>query len=158
MHIHLARPAKNDAVLIDDVDLAVRLQGAQYLRGQSARVIDFVEGNPLIAIRSARRLIKLQGRFFPDVERIPVQHRLLRGLFDRDLGRRRPSGPRLHGIERSHRRARQLQSARFQAIGHDRQQSTRDRRMPKRRRGLGSRSRRLLHGPHVLHGPGRARQ
>ena len=58
MHIYLARPAKNDAVLINNIHLAVRLQGAQNLRWHATWVIDLVEGNPLIAIRSARRLVK----------------------------------------------------------------------------------------------------
>ena len=71
MGIHLRRPTKNDAVLIKHVDLAVGLDGAEYLRGYSTGIIDLVECDPLAAAVAAGALVEGECGVFSHVERLP---------------------------------------------------------------------------------------
>ena len=78
--VHLRGAAEDDAVLIDDIHLPLRRDGAEDLRRHARRIADLVECDPLPGIRAARALIKVQRRLLAHVERLPIQHRLLRSL------------------------------------------------------------------------------
>ena len=84
MRVHLTRPAKDDAVLVDDVNLPFGPDAAENLRGNAGGIIHLIEGDPLIFDRAARRLIKDEVRLATDIEGIPVQQSLLSGLLHGD--------------------------------------------------------------------------
>ncbi len=93
--IDLARAAKDDAALVDDQDLAQRIDVAEDL-ARTEIADDAVERGP-----GAGLLIEVDRGLRTDVEGLPVQDRLRRGLLDADdrltpvrtLGRRVGAGP-----------------------------------------------------------------
>ena len=124
MRVHLRRAAENDAVLIDDIDLTVGLERAEDLRRRARRVVDFVEGDPLPRVRAAAALVEAQRRVLADVEGLPGEQRLLRGLLDVDRGASARSGlrRRLHALPggRGIRDAGTREpGARHEAAGHE---------------------------------------
>ena len=84
MCVHLARASKDNAILVDHVNLARRCDGTQNLARASTRVIHLVEGHPGAHLFAASRLIKGKCRIPSNVEGSPVQDRLLLGLLNRD--------------------------------------------------------------------------
>ena len=134
--VHLRAAAKEDAVLVDDVGLAVALDAPEDLRGRAAGVGDFVEGDPLAFVRAAGGLVELQRGLFADVEGLPVEDGLRGVLFDGDdgasgggaLGGKVRAGPErgiFAGLRRGEIRGdagRDLQAAGCEAVGDIRQE------------------------------------
>ena len=98
VNVDLARSSEDDPVLVDDVDLPLRMDRTEDLRRRPGRIDDFIEGDPLSRVRTPRALVEIEGRIPPDVERRPVEQRLLRGLRDGD--HRLPAPGRLHRSRR----------------------------------------------------------
>ena len=72
MHIDLASSTENDAVLINDVDLAGGLDRTEDLGWHSVKVANFVEHDPLVRMVSAGALIETERGILSDVEALPV--------------------------------------------------------------------------------------
>ncbi len=147
--IDLATAAEDDAALVDDQDLTVRLDVAEDLarRGAAGHA---VERHPV----GVALLIEIDRGPRADVERGPVQNRLRRRLPDADIGL--TVGDRLGRQigtlpERGagHRSRRHLQPARRQSVRHT------DRRVGG---GLAHLRRRPCRGLHRLHGLDRLRR
>jgi hypothetical protein len=84
VRVHLRGAAEDDAVLIDDVHLPLRLDRSEDLRWRAGWVGDLVEGDPLARVGAAGALVEVQRRLLADVEFVPAQDRLLRSLLDVD--------------------------------------------------------------------------
>src|SRR6188474_3466333 len=82
MRVHLRRTAKEDAVLVDDVHLPRSIDTAENLRRRTAGIVDLIDGHPLTCRFSTAALVKGERRFLSDVQRLPVQYRLLFCLSD----------------------------------------------------------------------------
>ncbi|MND90032.1 hypothetical protein D3C80_821080 [compost metagenome] len=80
--VDLRGAAENDAVAVDDIDRAVRLDAAQDLGRIGAGVGDAVQGDPV----GMALLVEDQIRLATDVEAVPGQDGLLFGLADGDRG------------------------------------------------------------------------
>src|ERR1700738_458081 len=80
--VDLARSAEDDAVLVDEINLAIGLDLAENLARHAGRVIDLVERHP----SPVAALVKRQGRGLADVELRPVHERVFPRLLDRDGG------------------------------------------------------------------------
>ena len=76
---------ENDAVLVDQIDLASGMDLTEDLGRVTGGVGDFVEGNPLPSVFLAGGLVEGDGGLFADVEGLPIEERLLFGLLDGDL-------------------------------------------------------------------------
>ena len=63
MKVNLGRTAKDDSVLVDQVDLAEGADRAQDLRRDAGRIVDCVESDPLAGVRAARGLIEVYVGF-----------------------------------------------------------------------------------------------
>ena len=83
--VDLGTGAEDDAVLVDDVDLALGVDFASDLGGFGGRVEDFIEGDPLGYIHSTSRLIEIDGGLAADIESFPVEEGLGGGLFYVDI-------------------------------------------------------------------------
>ena len=84
MHIHLACSAEDDSVLVDDVNLPLRLDRSQDLGGRSRWVENSINRDPLLPICAAGGLVEPEGCISADVERLPGQRRLLARLLHGD--------------------------------------------------------------------------
>ena len=71
-NVDLRRSAEKNAVLIDDVHLARRLDGAQDIGGSHIGR-DLVDRHPLADVGATGTLVEIEQRVFPDVERLPGQ-------------------------------------------------------------------------------------
>jgi len=80
----LGTGAEDDAVLVDDVDLALGVDFASDLRGGCAGTYNFVEGDPFAGVGSAGGLVEIDGGLAADIEGFPVQEGLRGGLLDAD--------------------------------------------------------------------------
>ena len=76
--------AEDDAVLVDDVDLALGVDFASDFGGFGGGVEDFVEGDPFAGVDSAGGLVEVYGGLAADVEGFPVEEGLGGGLGDAD--------------------------------------------------------------------------
>ena len=76
--------AEDDAVLVDDVDLALGVDFASNFGGLGGGVEDFVEGDPFAGVDSAGGLVEIDGGLAADVEGFPVEEGLSGGLGDAD--------------------------------------------------------------------------
>ncbi len=85
MDVDLGGAAEDDAVLVDDVDLAVGLDLAEDLGGTAGGVVDLVEGDPLALVVLAGALVEGERGFLADVEGLPGEQGLLLGLHDGDV-------------------------------------------------------------------------
>lgn len=72
--------AEDDAILIDDVDLALSIDFASDFGGFGGGVEDFVEGDPFAGVGSAGGLVEIDGGLAADVEGFPVEDGLGCGL------------------------------------------------------------------------------
>ena len=86
MRVDLRGSAENDAVAIDNEHLTTGPDGTENLRRNTSWIVDLVKGNPFADFAAAGSLVELERRVLPDVESIPIQDGLLRGLLDRDRG------------------------------------------------------------------------
>ena len=77
--------SEDDAVLVDDVDLALGVDFASDFGGPGGRVEDFVEGDPLSGVGAAGRLVEIDGGLAADIEGFPVEEGLSGGLGDVDI-------------------------------------------------------------------------
>ena len=84
VRVHLAARPEDDPVAIDEVNLSGGFDRAEDLRRLSRGIADFVEGDPCPGVAPAGRLVETHGRVPADIERLPVQERLLAGLLDGD--------------------------------------------------------------------------
>ena len=82
----MAATAEDDAVGVDQIDLAGGFYFAEDLGRVAGGIGDFVEGDPLANICAAFGLVEGDGGVFTDVEGLPIEQRLLGGLLDGDLG------------------------------------------------------------------------
>lgn len=82
--VHLGTSSEDDAVLVDDVDLALGVDFALDLGGGCAGAQDFVEGDPFAGVGSAGGLVEIDGGVLADIEGIPVEEGLGGGLGDSD--------------------------------------------------------------------------
>jgi hypothetical protein len=69
----LGTGAEDDAVLVEDVDLALGGYFSTDLGGFGGGVEDFVEGDPFSGIGSAGGLVEINGGLAADIEGFPVQ-------------------------------------------------------------------------------------
>ena len=157
-NIHPAATAEDDAVAVDDVDLAVGLDRAENLGGIAGRVADLVEGNPLADVFSAGLLVEAEGGVLADVEGLPIEQRLLGRLLDRDfraaIGRAGLRGEQgtapFGGIRGDHWG--HLQTARGNSVRNTGQRQQLIRRVFAQRVGTGNGgiASGVLHGPHGI--------
>ena len=75
---------EDDAVLVDDVDLALGVDFSTNFGGFGCGVEDFVEGNPFAGVDSAGGLVKIDGGLAADIEGFPMEEGLSGGLGDTD--------------------------------------------------------------------------
>ena len=94
--VDLAGSAKDDAVLVDDIDLPFGLNGAENPAWRQRRIGDAVERDPVRLVSTARGLVEIDIGLAADIEARPVQDRLLFGLLDLDLST--PIRLRLRGL------------------------------------------------------------
>jgi hypothetical protein len=66
--VDLGGAAEDDAVLVDDVDLAAGFDGTEDLGRGNGVALDDVEGDPLALDRAAGGLVEIKGGFCTDVE------------------------------------------------------------------------------------------
>ena len=121
VRVHLRRAAEDDAILVDHVNLARRLDGAEDLRGHTCGVVDFVERDPRAHVTVARALVERERGVFADVERLPREQRLLRSLRDGDVRLSAAGGLRgkIRALpQRGIVAGRALQAARDEAVRH----------------------------------------
>ncbi|KAG0752965.1 hypothetical protein G6F24_013267 [Rhizopus arrhizus] len=78
-HVHLAVVAEDHAVAVDHEHAAVGLQLAEDLAGPCVGVVDPVQHRPVRVLQEVQRGVGT------NVEGLPVQDRLVCGLFDADL-------------------------------------------------------------------------
>ena len=126
-HVHLARSAEYDPVAVHDHHRPRRLDPPLDLAWTRLWIVHPVQHRPV------RLLVERHRRLLTDVERLPVQDRLVRRLLDRHLGltaRRRLH--RILGVEPARRQAVgiDLQAALAQAVRHRRSAGLR--RLPRR--------------------------
>ena len=86
--------AEDDAVLVDDVDLALGVDFASDFGGFGCGVEDFVEGDPFAGVGSAGGLVEVDGGLAADIEGFPVEEGLGGGLGDVDIVARGGGGVR----------------------------------------------------------------
>ena len=84
--VDLAGSTKDNAVLIDNIDLAGSGDAPKDLGGTAAGVIDLVESSPLPHAFLAIALVEVQVGVLANIKSLPVQQGLLLGLFNDDLG------------------------------------------------------------------------
>ena len=65
--------AEDDAVLVEDVDLALGVDFATDFGGFAGGVEDFVEGDPFAGVGSAGGLVEIDGGLAAYIEGFPVQ-------------------------------------------------------------------------------------
>ncbi|OEZ45589.1 hypothetical protein JANLI_58490 [Janthinobacterium lividum] len=135
--VDLAAARKHDAIAVDQHHRAVSLDLAADLAGTGQRIVDAVEYGPV------RQLVKLQGGILADIERFPVQDRLVGRLLDGHHGL--AVGLRLRGAIR-------VEPARRQAVAVDLQAAFGQAFRHLRAGGNGRLARRLL--GRLLHGDG----
>ena len=82
MEVDLGGAAKNDAILIDDVNLAGGVHGTEDLGGVPAQVGDEIECDPFTYVGASFALVESQGGVAANVERIPIENRVLGCLDD----------------------------------------------------------------------------
>ena len=83
--VHLAGAAEDDAVFVDDVNLAVGGKRAEDLGRGGGGVVDLVKYHPFGAVGTAGGLVEFEVGFLADVEGLPVKQGLRGGLGDADL-------------------------------------------------------------------------
>ena len=67
-----AGAAEDDAVGVDEIDLAFGFDGAENLSGIGGWILDLVECDPLWRIGAAGALIEVKGGLLADIERSPM--------------------------------------------------------------------------------------
>jgi len=82
--IDLAATAENDAVLVEDVNLALGIDSPEDLGGGYA-ADDLVEGDPFADVGTAGGLVEVEGGIASDIEGLPVEEGLLLGLGNVDV-------------------------------------------------------------------------
>ena len=83
--VNLGSATKNDAVLVDQIDLSVGFDRAQDLTGHTGRVENPIQCDPVVGpVLRSRALIEIGGSVLADVKRLPGQDCLGRGLRDGD--------------------------------------------------------------------------
>ncbi|GGB95605.1 hypothetical protein GCM10007205_01050 [Oxalicibacterium flavum] len=78
--VNLAAAAEHDAVTVDDHDRAVALDLSLDLGRPCLQIVDAVQYRP------ARLLLEIHRRVLADVERFPIEYRLVGSLFNADGG------------------------------------------------------------------------
>ena len=83
--VDLRAASENDPVLVDQVNLSVRLDRTQDLTGYTCRVENPIQCDPVVGpVLGSRALIEIDGGVLADVEGLPGQDCLGRGLRDVD--------------------------------------------------------------------------
>ena len=73
--VDLGASAEDDAILVDDVDLALGVDFSTDL-GWGSAAYNFVEGDPFAGIGSAGGLVEIDGGLAADIEGFPVEEGL----------------------------------------------------------------------------------
>ena len=71
--VDLGTGAEDDAVLVDDVDLALGGYFSVDFGGFGVWIEDFVEGDPFAGVGSASGLVEVEGGLAADIEGSPVE-------------------------------------------------------------------------------------
>ena len=77
--------AEDDAVLVDDIDLALGVDFTSDFGGFGVGVVDFVEGDPFAGVGSAGGLVEIEGGLAADIKGSPVEKGLGGGLLNVDI-------------------------------------------------------------------------
>ena len=83
--VDLGTGAEDDAVLVDDVDLAFGLDFASDFGGFGGGVENFIEGDPFAGVGPTGGLVEIDGGLAADIEGFPVKEGLGSGLGDVDI-------------------------------------------------------------------------